>query len=293
MDQCWEVIDRETEKVMKSEEFTTIERSLLEAVVKRDSLTIREVELFKAVNLWATKECERQGLTPDGIMKRKILGENIVKGIRFPVMNEKEFASVVLGCKILTTEEVFEILKYFNSVTSLPVGFSEKERAGITLSCRRFTGLDSFWYYSSDDCIDFRVDREIKLHGIRMFGSEKGDHVVILRILDTRYDHVVVAKSGQFPSARVQFQSNFYYGYDIVFDSPVELEKDIKYRVIAVIDGPNSLYGVGGSSSVQCHGVTFSFFDVEEDNNCTCGPAICSDTDVETGQFAEFLFKVD
>ena len=293
VDQCWEVIDSETEKALKSEEFTTIERSLLEAVVKRDSLTIREVELFHAVHLWATKECQRQGMSPNGIMMRKILGESIVKGIRFPLMKEKEFATDILGSEILTTEEVFEMLKYFNSVTSLSCGFSEKERSGTTFSCRRFSGLDKFWYYSSDDSIDFQVDKEIKLYGVRMFGSEIGEHVVLLRIINIPDESVRAKKSGKFSSTRIQFQSTFFYGYDILFDSPVKIKKDVKFRVLAVIDGPVSLYGVGGSSSVQCHGVTFSFFNIDEDKECLYGPSLCNDTDVENGQFAEFLFKVN
>jgi len=60
VDRCWEMIDIETEEAVKSDGFATIERSLLEAVVVRDSLTIEEIELFKAVDLWATRECERQ-----------------------------------------------------------------------------------------------------------------------------------------------------------------------------------------------------------------------------------------
>ena len=106
VDRCWEVIDIKTEETLKSEEFVKIERSLLETIVQRDQLTISEVELFKAVNLWATKECERQGVAADGSVKRRILGEQVVKGIRFPAMKEKEFASTVLDSKILNQEEL-------------------------------------------------------------------------------------------------------------------------------------------------------------------------------------------
>ena len=81
MDRCWKVIDKHTEEAVKSDGFATIERSLLEAVVVRDTLSIKEVNLFKTVNLWAINECERQGLTTDGEIKRRILGESIVKGI--------------------------------------------------------------------------------------------------------------------------------------------------------------------------------------------------------------------
>ena len=65
VDRCWKVIDEETEAVVKSDEFATIERSLLEAVVARATLSIGEVDLFQAVDLWATKQCEKQGFSSE------------------------------------------------------------------------------------------------------------------------------------------------------------------------------------------------------------------------------------
>ncbi len=72
------MIDKQTQEAVNSDGFGTIERSLFEAVVERGSLSIKEVNLFKAVNQWATKECERQGLTADGEVKKRIIGEPIV-----------------------------------------------------------------------------------------------------------------------------------------------------------------------------------------------------------------------
>ena len=86
VDQCWEVIEGQTQDVVKSDEFETIERSLLEELVDRDTLDVAEVELFKRVLEWATKELEKQGIQTDGHEKRRIHGERIVKAIRFPVM---------------------------------------------------------------------------------------------------------------------------------------------------------------------------------------------------------------
>ena len=116
VDQCWKVIDKRTEKAVKSDAFATIERALLEEVVVRDTLTISEVDLFKEVMQWATKESEKRGLVADGQVKRRTLGEKIVKGIRFPVMTRGEFASVVLDSKILTLDEVSDIVKSLSSV---------------------------------------------------------------------------------------------------------------------------------------------------------------------------------
>ena len=131
-DHCWEVIDEQTEEAVKSDGFVTINKSLLKELVERDSLNVKEVELFKAVDCWATKECKKQGLKAEGSLKRRILGEPIVKAIRFPVMKEKEFAEVVLDSEILTARESFDMVKYFNSVLKVPKGFSESPRAGCS-----------------------------------------------------------------------------------------------------------------------------------------------------------------
>ena len=99
LEQCCEVIDEQTQGAVKTDGFLIIERSLLEAVVERDTSRNQEIELFKAVDLWATKRCEEQGLSTDGSGKRRIPGERIVKGIRFPVMTQHEFAVVFLTAR--------------------------------------------------------------------------------------------------------------------------------------------------------------------------------------------------
>ncbi|KAL9980117.1 hypothetical protein ACROYT_G008660 [Oculina patagonica] len=150
---CWEVIDEKAEEAVKSDGFETIERSLLEAVVERDTLNIEEVELFKAVNLWATKKCEEQGLSTDGSEKRRILGERIVKGIRFPVMKQQEFAGVVLDCKILIPDEAFSVFKYFNLIPDSSVGFPVKERSGLQGLYERFCSDVKLLVRSADPVI--------------------------------------------------------------------------------------------------------------------------------------------
>ena len=143
VDQCWKVIDKQTEKAVKSDAFATIERCILEDVVERDTLHISEVDLFKEVMQWATKESEKQGLVADGQVKRRILGEKIVKGIRFPVMTLEEFASVVLDSKILTLDEVTDIVKSFSAVKGAQVGFPVSRRAAASglARCFRFGSI--------------------------------------------------------------------------------------------------------------------------------------------------------
>jgi len=188
VDRCWETIDTETEEAVKSDGFATIERSLLEAVVVRDSLTIKEIELFKAVDFWATKNCERQGLAADGASKRRTLEEHVIKGIRFPTMKPEEFTSVVLDTDILTKEEIVSIIKRLSSVSISPVGFPETKRSGFQFDggIQQFVSSSSvYWCFSGTHVIRFSVDKDIVLHGVCLFGNENCTCSVELNITDT------------------------------------------------------------------------------------------------------------
>ena len=142
-ERCWQVIETHTENALTSEEFVTLEKSVVASVVKRERLDVKEVDLFKAVDRWATKEVERQRLTPDGKVKRRILGEEIVKAIRFPLMSQKEFASVVVDCEILTKKEIGVMMKHYVGVgleSSLPFIHSPRQpRTGLFHRIYRFT----------------------------------------------------------------------------------------------------------------------------------------------------------
>jgi len=288
VDRCWEVIDEQTEQALKSDGFETIDRSLLEAVVVRDTLSIREVNLFTAVNLWATKECERQGLAANGEVKRRMLGDPIVKGIRFPVMKQIEFANVVADCKILTPEEIIAIFKYYSSALNSPLEFTKTNRfggyEGNIHHCRRFTSVLGFWWYhrGQTDYLKFTVDKDIILHGVCLFGIEDGDYSVILT-MKKEGGSALVSKKGTFHSKLLDYKIEKYYGFQVMFDSAVELRKDARYQIAALISGPRSSCGRCGVRSVVSSGVTFTFT-----NDATGG----NGTNTEQGQFPEILFSV-
>ena len=115
------MIKNQTEEAVTSDEFMSVERSVVESVVKREVLNVTEVEPFKAVDRWATKECERQGMTSDGRTKRQILGGDSVNGIQFPLMEEKDFVSVVLDSHLLNIEELCNMIKLYNNVLNIPL----------------------------------------------------------------------------------------------------------------------------------------------------------------------------
>ena len=284
VDRCWKMIDEQTEAAVKSDGFATIERSLLEALVVRDTLKIKEVDLFQAVDLWAAKECEEQGLAANGEMKRRILGEQIIKAIRFPVMKDKEFAAVVIDANILTPEETMNFFKFFTSTLTSPVGFPETKRSGIIHRCGRFASVsESGWNYTSGakDYLIFSVDKDIMFHGLCLFGSENNDYTVTLEVKDNSDNSTVVSKAGTFSSKLLQYKSSNYYGFEVLFASAVKLKRYTSYQIEALISGARSWKGDGGMCTVESSGVAFTF---------SCSRLHSNGTGQLMGQFPEFLF---
>ena len=274
---------------MKSECFETIERSLLEAVVKRDSLNIEEVELFKAVDLWATKRCEKRGLAADGKAKRRILGEEIIKGIRFPIMDEKDFASVVLDSQMLTKEEIVSVLKLRNSVPTPPKEFSKTKRSGSEddiQQCCRFNSLSGRRFQCgplTDHSIAFSVDRDIKLLGVCLFGSENNTYYVEVSLRMHGSPSLLAHKTGQFSSELLQGEKFNHFGFEVLLDSVISVKRNTEYYVEAKITGPDSTCGDNGDRTVTCSGVTFTFKTVHYITNCTT---------IHKGQFPGFIFSL-
>ena len=285
LDQCWKVIEKETGEAVKSDGFVTIERSVLEEMVENDSLNIKEVELFKAVDRWAGKECEKQGVVAEGSVKRRILGERIVKGIRFPAMEQKEFASVVLECDILSKKEVYHLVRYFSSVLDTSVGFCETKRAGsFAEKISRFGSFATGWHNSGgwSACLGLTVDKNIKLHAIRLFGSDSSEYSVTLNVYNWKTYVQVAIKTGSFSSELMECRIGDYHGFEIEFEPSVALEASARYQISASITGPPSWYGQGGVSSVESSGVKFTFWNTQT-----------GQTTVLKGQFAEFVFSLD
>ena len=296
VDRCWMLIENHTEAAVKSEGFETIERSLLEEVVARDNLSIKEVSLFQAVDRWATTQCEKQGLAEEGPMKRRILGEEMIKALRFPVMTGEEFALNVLDTNILTSDEIVTLFKYFTVPTSpRPVAFSESPRgklthAGHCIRCCRFPLCSPTWNYNGErsDLLCFSVDKNITLHGLRLFGSENNRYTLTLKVTDTGSRITVVSKSGTYSSKLLHSKHFSYHGFEVMFDSAAVLKSNARYQIEALISGPPSGRGCNGLGrifdTVKESVVTFTFSSVDrEDSNCT---------DVNDGQFPEILFSV-
>ncbi|KAL9956927.1 hypothetical protein ACROYT_G038488 [Oculina patagonica] len=262
-DRCWEVIEMQTKQAISSDEFVTLERSLVESVVKREKLNVKEVELFKAVDRWAIKECKRQGVTPDGVVKRRILGEEVIKAIRFPLMSEKEFVLHVFDCNILTSKELSDMMKHYNHVLKSTLTFTKTPRIASVHRCYRFAKFspqNTYWnYWSKPDCISFTVNKPIKLLGVQHYGCEGGKYTVSTELKDIINDSSLVKQSGTYVSEEDDI--NDYHGFDVFFNRPVCLEENKKYKLVSIFEGPVSWSGKQGQKTVECEGVQFTFTD--------------------------------
>ena len=275
---CWKMIDGQTEAVLRQ----PIERPLLEAIVTRDTLKIEEVKLFTAVDEWATRECEKSGLTPDGEKKRAVLGEQIIKAIRFPLMGQYDFSSVVTSSGILSAEEVSQLQKYFEKTLDGPVGFPEQSRTSLDHLDRRqrFRYSGGSWSYHRGlrDALVFEVGA-IELYGLRLFGRLDSNYSVNLELINEESGEKVLSQTGNFTSVPLKtYGGSVYYGFEFLFDQPVNIDTRTKYRVEALISGPSS------AKAWNCYRNTdwFTFSASDNENN---------GTDAREGQFPEFVFR--
>ena len=289
---CWEMIEKHTEKAVTSDEFVTLDRSLVECVVKKKVLNVKEAELFKAVDRWTTKEIERQGLIPDGETKRRIIGEELLNSIRFPLMSQKEFLSIVPN-DILTKKEIFDLMKHYNGMLTSPLQFSASPRTRRVGTCSRFRSFmepvkHNRWEYTENESerICFTVNKDIHIIGAEHFGCEGGTYTVRTELIDTVSGSCVASKSGVYSSEEKHQEVTKYYGFTVLFDDAVPIKQNNCYEVVSLVSGLTSWYGDEGKRTVECFGVIFSFSDPEKyfDNNST---------GVEMGQFPALLFEAD
>ena len=205
-------------------------------------------------------------------------------------MKQDEFASVVLDGDILTKQEIVSIIKRLNSVSSTPTRFSEIRRSGVRRNLQRVCRFMSFGYryFHPIDVILFSVDKDVVLHGLRLFTGEgtQISHSIDIKVKDIASESVLVSKSGQFCSEELlQCEIGDYWGIEMLFNVGVVIKKNTTYCLEAKTTNPdiiNAKYmcGTRVQSPVTSSGVTFTFVVSKLEINWGYG------------QFPELLFSV-
>ena len=257
---CWKVIDTLTAKVLESaSDAIQDDNSLLVSILKRDTLDIKEVKVFQAVNRWAETICEKRGKTPTGKEKRTIIGEELVKLIRFPLMSQSEFAEHVAETKILKKTEVIEIFLYF-SLSRNPGKFSCIPRClnSRNLRCCKIIS-DIYWPIALPlaskeftESISFSVNFPILLGGVAITGSPGNKYTVELKL------NGKVVSEGCFQSEEGGVSGN-HPGFYIIFEQYHLLNPDVLCILEASIRGQRGDCEFQGKRELVSEKVTFRF----------------------------------
>ena len=291
---CWDVIDSECHEALESDAFLNVDHALLCELLSRDTLNVKEIDLFHAALKWSQNKCTEQGLKGTDKDKQTVLG-NAVNLIRFPTMTIEEFAAdVVHRTKILTDQDVIEIFLALSGKKQSEqiVKFTCKPRrhpAGRH-RCSRFTPqkivrpsrTGKGWCYSNDtlDALCFRVSCAVTVHGVRVFGDEENG-VYRLKVNLLHGNKELSSNAGEFRS-EIDEDGLKPSGFDVLFPEAVKVTAGEVYTISGSVSGPRSLYGQGGEKTVMCDGVQFMFCSSDQSNN---------GTSVFHGQFPQIIFS--
>ena len=135
----------------------------------------------------------------------------------------------------------------------------------------------SRWRYISGnvDSLTFSVDQLILIHGVKLFGCKDSTYTTDISFY--KKQSLLFKKNGSYISV---LREAGYYGYEVMFDQPIQLSAGQEYTITAVIQGSTSWYGEGGTSSKTCKGVKFCFKEKTSSNGTSAG----------AGQFPEIIF---
>ena len=262
-EKCWNIVSKKTLECINSEAFCSVGSSTLNAFLKKETFSITEMELFKAILKWTDKEGERQGLNieHDKTARRRILGDSVYK-IPFLAMLEENFVKYVSPTGILTDTEIVSISQKLHGLDVAGLKWKEhKKRQPCFVSFSRFDPANvrennsklNIWNYTggSSDALTLVVNKAVLFHGVRLFGSNGGRYEVKFTIKDKNV-------TGSYTSEQ---DSDGVPGYDIMLPNPIPLLPNEQITIIATITGPNSYYGTRGKSSVKIDDIVVTFKD--------------------------------
>ena len=283
-ERCWDMIDTYTSQILESEAFLELDIETLSLLVQRNTISVKEIQMFKAVNGWSENECRRRSLEVSTENKRALVSKAI-KYIRFPLMSPLEFADEVARSGLLSYEETTNVFLYFFSSHETKLHFSKIPRSPRetlikkTLRCSRFKsccGNDWFCDTRKCDAIKFMIDKPIYIKGIAVYGASKmeGEYTTSIELL--KQNKVVSERKMSFSS----YTSSTLH--DILFERPIFIEKNEVYTINLLLQGPSSLSGRDGFSVVETEGIKFTFIDHTSPNG----------TSVTAGQIPEIIFHL-
>ena len=282
---CWELVDLKTTDVVAAEGFTDISGATLATLLKRQTLKVNEVDLFKAVIKWSEAECSRKEIEANAKNKRIVMG-NAIYHIRFASMTAQEFAQNVSQSGILTPEEIILFYDKFCGVERKSETWNMSERKASEEKLLRFCrfrvygahlvfNVDQF--ATEQHALGVSFSKPVKIYGVRLLGSEGAEYNVKLEVFSQLFEK----------KCRTRKNARLVSGFDVLLPVPIKVQADVIVHLRATTTGYLCLgRGKNGRKTFQKNGVTVTFFDSPDVQTINNG------TSVEEGQFDEIIFSV-
>ena len=255
-EKSWNVISKKTQECLNSEAFCDIGLHMLNALLKKKSLAVTELELFKAVLKWTDNECARQGINieEDKTARRRVLGDGVHE-IRFLEMSHEDIRDV---CKtgILTDSEAICILQKVvgSDVAGLKWKKRGQRRPAPLLSFNRFdhgnvNANSASSYKGRPDALTLTVNKAVLFHGVRLFGNTRG----------SQYEVKFTVKDETVTGTYTSQQNDGVWSYDVMLSNPIPLLPNEEFVIIATMKGPYSCMGENGKTSVKVDDIVVTF----------------------------------
>ena len=275
INECWKIIDKESEEIMKTDHFKDIDRNTLDNILSRDSLQSKEVSIFNAVLEWANQACTGKHLPITAENQRKVLGDTFYK-IRFPSMTEEDYADTAAQSGLLSFEESHNLFLYFKGKKQdLPFISTPREascQASFQPSFNRCEIYDNYDYvYDALDgwCgVFFTTNRDIDVIGVALCEIWDGTSPCC----ESKYHHVTIQvcdpEDHRFCNTYKTFNIEIPDEWgDLYFDSPIRIIAGRRYKARAMLHGDIARHcGTEPLPRVECGGVTFKFSNHYKDN---------------------------
>ena len=125
-------VDEWTRDVITSQPFSNLDKEILVLLLKRDTLSASEVDLYRAAVRWARAEAARQSKPEEPSVMREILGEALFL-IRFPTISGNDFAFIIDDeCPgLLTEDDRIAIFNHFADPTNVVPFPSDKRNSFV------------------------------------------------------------------------------------------------------------------------------------------------------------------
>ena len=283
---CWDLIDLKTSEAIASDAFTDITQATLTELLKRDSLNVKELDLFKAVLKWSEVECSRKGIEANAKNKRVGIGSAIYQ-IRFSSMTLQEFGQITsLQSGVLTPEELVFFYEKFSGVEGVSKVWNMSERRSREKSLLRCCRFDRYALVTASSwsrlfttsmsnhavCLSF--SKPVKIHGVHLLANTGEECDVKLEV----FSQLVKKKFLSQPNSRG------VSGFDVMLPVPIKVQANVVVHLKATITGRDSCrIGLEGKKKVETNGVIVNFFNTPGEHS--------GETSVVEGQFDEIIFS--